>query len=720
VTMNWTHDQMRKLLEPQSVAVLGASERTGPGRQVVVNLEYLNFQGTIIPVNPKYENVLGRPCFPSLTAAVDATGEIDAVAILLGRERVLPALREAAALGIKSAWAFASWFSESDSLGQTLQEDLTRFCHKHEIAFCGPNCVGIANPGAATAMFSAPLPEKMQSGSVGLVSQSGSICLALINGARDLGFRTIISSGNEAVLDSTDYLEYFLNDPNTQVVAAFIEELRAPARFIEIAKQARELGKPFIVLKVGRSDIARRATVAHTGALAGSDDVYDALFRKHGVIRVHDLDELVQTAAAFAGLTGSYPRGFRVGMLTLSGGVISLVADIVEDSGLTFPEWSDSSKASFGDVLPEYATISNPLDAWGSGRLTETYEACIDIAAADDVDIVVLSQDAPTGIADEQRDQFAVVARAASAARKRTSKPIVALSHLSGGLDPELHRMFNEGRIPLLQGTREGLRAVHGLAMFGVGLNKAVSHRSPVDRSKLFALPRVGVLDEIESKEIFSRAGIPCIEEHRCLSAEEAASAANDMGYPVVVKGTSTSIPHKSDQGLVILDVSDESAVRAAYEVIYGRMIQLSVLEPTIVVQRMVQGALVEMIVGVLRDPAFGPYLVLGLGGEWAEIAHERTIGIPPLQTHDAIAMLRNIHGGRLLDGSRGLKDGDIEALTDALLRMSDLALSSTSSMLAMEINPLLVLPKGNGVVAVDGLIEFTGSREEAGEERHE
>lgn len=718
--MKWTHEQMRKLLAPQSVAVLGASESAGPGRGVIANLESLDFQGTIVPVNPKYDSVFGRPCYPSLSAATDAVGTIDAVAILVRRENVLPALQEAAPLGIKAAWAFASGFSESDDLGRTLQEDLADFCSKNSIAFCGPNCVGIVNPGSAVGLFSAPLPLSFPPGGIGLVSQSGSICLALINGARDVGFRTIVSSGNEAVLDSTDYLEYFLDDPDTRVLAAFIEQIRDPKRFVELAKRAKDMGKPVVMLKVGRSDIARRATVAHTGALAGSDDVYDAVFRKHGVIKVHDLNELVQTVAALSGCMGTFPKGFKVGMLTLSGGAISLAADVAEDSGLAFPKWSDASLAALGNVLPAYAAISNPLDAWGSGRLEKTYEDCISIAADDDMDIVVLSQDAPAGIADEQRNQFAIVARAAAAVRKRINKPMIAMSHLSGGLDPELREIFTQAGIPLLQGTRESLRAVQHLAAFGTGQSEASSIREPIDRSDVFTSSHVGVLDEIESKKIFAQAGIRCIEEHQCVFVEEAVSVADAMGYPVVVKGISKSISHKSDEGLVILNVRDEDALRVTYANIHNRLIQLSALEPQVVVQRMEQEALAEMVVGVIRDPSFGPCVVLGLGGKWVEIARERSIGIPPLQTDDVASMLSSLQGGRMLEDTRGLRDGDIEALTDVVLRTSDLALSSPSSLLAMEINPLLVLPKGKGVVAVDALIEFAGSKEQAREGRQE
>lgn len=711
-TMSWTHEQMRNLLAPGSVAVLGASERNGPGRQVLANLEALGFQGTIVPVNPKYETVLGYPCYPSLSAAAEAVGSVDSVAILLGRERVIPALKEAASLGIQAAWAFASGFSESDELGQMLHKELVAFCRENGMAFCGPNCVGIANPGASVGLFSAPLPSSFPSGGISLVSQSGSICLALINGARDVGFRTIVSSGNEAVLDSTDYLNYFLEDPDTRVLAAFIEQLRDPHRFVDIAKRAKDAGKPFVLLKVGRSEIARRATVAHTGALAGSDDVYDAVFRKHGVIRVHDLDEMMQTAAAFSGCHGTFPTGTRVGMLTLSGGAISLAADTAEGSNLTFPEWSASAVASFARLLPDYADISNPLDAWGSGRLEDTYEECIQIASADDIDLVVLSQDAPAGISDAQRDQFAIVARAAADARSGMDKPMIAMSHLSGGLDPELRDIFTQAGVPLLQGTRESLRAIEHLTTFGVAQETAAPLREPIDQSVLFSPEQVGVLDEIESKKLFARAGIPCIEERVGFAIEDAVAAAAEIGYPVVLKGIAASIPHKTDEGLVLLNVVDEAQLRGAFKAIRDRMLACSVVDPMIVVQRMEQRALAEMIIGVTRDRSFGPCVVLGLGGKWVEIAHERSIGIPPLQTDDVILMLRNLQGGRLLEGSRGLRDGDIEALTDVLLRISDLAFSSPSRLLAMEINPLLVLPKEEGVVAVDGLIEFEGNRD--------
>ncbi len=701
------HDSIRHLLAPSSVAIVGASQKPGPGSQAIRNLDALGFSGRILPINPNYDQVHGYPCYPSLSDAVACDGAIDAVAILLGRDRVVPVLEEAAELGIRAGWAFASGFGESDSRGRELQKALQSLCAEYGIAFCGPNCVGISNPGTSSALFSAPLPHDFPPGSIAFVSQSGSIGLTLINGARDMGLRTVVSSGNEAVLDSTDYLRYFLNDPETRVVAAFIEEFRRPEQFVRVAELAQEVGKPLIILKVGRSDIARRATVAHTGALAGADDVYDAVFRKYGVIRVHDLNELVQTAIAFAVLSGAYPAGARVGMLTLSGGAISLSADLAEASGLLFPDWSERTAAALRRVLPDYAEIANPLDAWGSGRLEETYKACVDAVVADAVDMVVFAQDAPSGLSDAQREQFSVVARTAAEVSLRTRKPMVAFSHLSGGLNPELRQQFAEGRIPLLQGTREGLLAIRHLARYGEERLASRRERAFIDRSDLFDGTRTGVLDEIEGKALLSRAGIPCVEEYRCDSVEAAIAQANTMGYPVVLKGATSSVAHKSDHGLVRLGLRSADDVRNGAQELLDVMQQLSVRSPSLVVQRMVEGVQVELLVGMARDAAFGPFVIVGLGGTRVEIVRERAIGLPPLNRPDVHRMLSSLAEGRLLSESRGLGVDERHALEDVVLCISDLALSCPESLVAIEMNPLLVLSGGRGVVAVDALIEF-------------
>ena len=707
-------NHLRELLEPTSIAVVGASDRPGPGRQVMENLEQLGYRGDIVPINPKYEHIRGRRCFSSLTEAHNSGCRMDAAAVLLGRDQIIPVLEEAGSLGVKGAWAFASGFAEAGADGRLLQDELASVCRRHGMAFCGPNCVGFLSPAFGSAAFSAPISPSLRTGNVSVVAQSGSIALALVNSARGVGFRFFVSSGNEAVIDSTDYIDCFLEDDQTDVVLAFIEQLRRPDRFIEVAEKARRLGKPLIVLKVGRSDMAQRATIAHTGALAGTDDVYDAVFRKHGVVRVGDLDEMLETAEAFSQLGRNLPQGSRVGMLTVSGGEISLIADLAEGLGFEFPEWSARAKTAFADVLPHYADIANPLDAWGSGRVEETYVRCVDAAVDEDVDIVLISQDAPNGLASTQIEQYRAIADAAAAASARSGKPIVAISHLSGGLDQTLRDGFAAGHVPLLQGSREGLLAVHHLIAYGRAADGAEMVEAQDNRrcGKKWLAVGDGLLDEVCSKQVFREYGITCVDEQLCRTADEAAAVARDYGYPVALKAISPDLPHKTDAGVVALGIEDEATLRSTYESVVDRVQQHVAVERIegILVQRMVEDAVAEALVGVVRDPTFGPVVVFGLGGFYVELLKDRAIGIPPLSLTEARAMIASTKAARLLAGFRGSEPGDVEALADVIVRMGHIAVHWRERITAIDINPLLILRRGQGVVAVDGLIERVGT----------
>jgi len=711
---------LKNLLEPATIAVIGASDRPGPGRQAIENLEQLGFPGTIVPINPKYERIRGMRCYPSISEACNDGHTVDVAAILLGRDRIIPVVEELGSAGVHAAWAFASGFSESGPEGATLQRTLQEVCERQDVAFCGPNCVGYVEPAGGAAAFSAPVSPSLRAGNVSVVAQSGSIALALVNSARGIGFRFLVSSGNEAVLDSTDYIDYFLDDERTDVVLAFIEQIRRPQRFIDAARKARALGKPLIVLKVGRSELGQRATVAHTGALAGSDAVYDAVFRKYGVIRVDDLDEMLETAEAFSRIGRTRPAGARVGMLTVSGGEISLCADLADGLGFTFPEWSDRTKAAFAEVLPPYADLANPLDAWGSGRVEETYVRCVEAAVDDDVDLVVISQDAPRGLAPNQIEQYRAIADAAAAASRRSAVPIVAISHLSGGVDETLRAAFAAGNVPLLQGTREGLHAVHHLIDHGRLLRgpEAPSHETR-ERCTTTWPDSVedGVLDEVRSKQLFRSFGIPCVEEELCTSEDAAADAASRIGYPVVLKAIASDLAHKTEAGAVALNLADEAALRDAYRGLLARVAER--IDPGtldgILVQRMVRDAVAEVVVGLMRDATFGPVVVFGLGGTVVELFEDSSIGVPPLSSRAARQMIASTKSARLLDGFRGGDAGDVDALTEVIVQIGRIGLQWGDRIRAIDINPLLVLPKGAGVVAVDGLIDVSrdGTRTE-------
>jgi len=450
------------LLKPETIAVVGASERYGAGSLVVENLLTLGFKGKILPINPRYKELFGRRCYPSLIDVPEGE-KIDCVAILLGSLHVNPVLEEAARRKIRAAWAFASGFAETGEAGAKLQAELQRICAENMISFCGPNCVGYANLQDRVGTYSAPISPTLRRGGISAVAQSGSVILALANSNRGIGFNFLISSGNEAVVDLADYLEYLVEDERTEVIIAFIESIRRPEAFVRACTKAAEVGKPIIALKVGKSEIARQVALSHTGALTGADGIQGALFKRMGVIRVDDLDQLLETAEAFARCRSRLPKGNGVGAIAVSGGEIGLISDLAEGLSLRFAPLSTDAQKELRKRLPAFTAIGNPLDGWGSGDLVETYPACLEVLANEEgVDLILVSQDSPPGMAEKQIKQYADVARAAVRAAG-SGKPVVAISHVSGGVDSTIRGILEQGSIPFLQGTREGLLALHHL-----------------------------------------------------------------------------------------------------------------------------------------------------------------------------------------------------------------------------------------------------------------
>ena len=706
---------LKPLLAPDSIAVVGASEKIGPGRQVLENLAQLGYQGEIYPVNPRYEEILGMPCYPSLTEVYHAGHQVEMVAILLNRSMVIPVLKEAASIGVRAGWAFASGFGEAGPEGRALQQELADICKQNNILFCGPNCVGYLHPKARVGTYSAPAPVSIKQGNIGMIAQSGYLTISVANSSRGLGFSMLCSSGNEAVVDSTDFIAYMLEDPGTEVIIAFIEQFRKPERLPELADRACKVGKPIILIKVGRSEIAQRATVAHTGALAGSDDVQDALFKKLGIVRVDDFDEMFETAELFSKLLQRLPEGDGIFSVSLSGGVIGLIADLGEKLKLRYPAWSEKGKRILREVLPPYVGIDNPIDAWGFGRIEETYETCLMAAAREEkADLVFISQDVPGGMAPRQVDQYATVARAAVKAFQESGKPVVMISNPSGGFHPDIRLILDQGKVPLLQGTREGLKAIKFLISYATfkrrkELDKGDQEKPEAIPLKVEAYIHSGrpVLTEYISKKVLTAYGIHCTREVLCKSAEETIHAAKDIGYPVALKVISPQIQHKTEAGIVHLNLGDEDAVKGAYEELLenARAYDSSALIDGVLCQQMIGGAVAEAIVGILMDPCFGPAVVFGLGGIMVEILQDRALGIPPLSRGEALEMIEKTRASKLLYGFRGSPRADLEALTDTLTSVGRLAVDWADRIEALDINPLMILPEGRGVIAVDALL---------------
>ena len=711
------YPDLRPLIAPQSIAVVGASEKPGPGRQVMENLAQLGYKGQVYPVNPGYEEILGMQCFPSLTEVHRAGHQVEMVAILLNRTMVNPVLKEAAAIGVKAGWAFANGFGEAGEEGKALQQELQDICAQNHILFCGPNCVGYLNPRAGVGTYSAPAPEVIKPGKIGLVAQSGYLTLSVANSTRGLDFSLLCSSGNEAVVDSTDFISYMLDDPGTEIILAFIEQFRKPERLAELAERAHKLGKPIILIKAGKSELAQRATVAHTGAIAGSDDVQDALFKKLGIIRVDDFDEMFETAELFSRLLPKLPAGEGIFSITLSGGVIGLLADLGEELGLRFPSWSDTGKKTLLEVLPPYTAIDNPIDVWGYGRIEQTYAACLKAAAEEKAaDLVLVSQDVPGGMAPKQVEQYAVAAKAAVAVSQQTEKPIVMVSNPSGGFHPDISSLLAEGKVPLLQGTREGLKAIRHLFDYADFKRKKTAEKTeprqppaPVLSAEIESHMRSHqpALTEYLSKKVLAAYGIPCSPEVLCQSEEEVHQAAIDIGYPLALKVMSSQIQHKTEAGIIRLNLTNKKAVSKAYQEILANAWNYnhSAVIDGVLCQKMIEGAVAEAIVGILMDPYFGPAVVFGLGGVMVEVLKDRSMGIPPLSRAEAREMITQTKASRLLQGFRGSPPADMKALTDTIIKVGQLALDWAGRIEALDINPLLVLPEGQGVMAVDALL---------------
>jgi len=710
---------LKPLLNPGSIAVVGASEKFGAGSLVIENLRTLGYEGKIIPINPGYSTVLGLPCHPSLLDVPDEE-KIDCVAIVLGYRQIIPVLEQAAQRNVRGAWAFASGFAETGAEGARLQDQLRALCLAKGIMFCGPNCVGCVNLHGRVGTFSAPISPTLQKGKIGAVAQSGSVVLALANSNRGLGFSTLVSSGNEAVLDTTDYVNHLLEDDNTEVVIAFLEGIRRPEAFLRVCDRAAELSKPIVVVKAGRSELAQKTAVTHTGALTGSDEVHDALFRRLGVIRVDTLDELLETAEAFVQCGKRLPKGDRVGAITVSGGEIGLIGDLSERFSFSFPPLSAGAREELERRLPPFTAIDNPLDAWGSGDLRETYPACLDVLAREDgVDLIAVSQDSPPGMAEKQITQYADVARAAVRASSR-GKPVVVFSHVSGGLDPTIKNILDRGHVPFLQGTQESLLAIHNLVEYGRfqrkrALTQEVSGDSPANLAVM--IERLGgrrrVLGYDEAREILKAFKIQVVEEVLAESVERALEGAETIGYPVVLKGQSPKIPHKTEAGLVWLKIRDATELRTAYEEITRRVREY---DPTVVlegilVQAMVPQEAVEVIVGVSTDACFGPVVVLGLGGILVELLRDTSLRLPPITLDEAHAMIAELKGRPLLEGFRGKEPADIDALASVLVQVGRMAVDMREVLVSLDLNPLMILPGKGGVRVVDVVMEVGGRK---------
>jgi len=697
------------LFAPRSVALVGASDQGARfGTRVFRQLLNFGYEGNIYPINPRATELFGRTCYPNLAALPETP---DHVGIIVATERVFDVLEECAARGVPFATVYSAGFAESGTdEGRARQAKLVAFARRTGMRIMGPNCNGVINFVDRFAMASTGAiggPRKA-AGNVGVVSHSGGLGqITVMWRAQEigLGISYEASVGNEADLDSIDFARFMLRSPATDVVLMAIEGIRDGAKLIALAREAAEREKPIVVLKFGRTAAGTRAAASHTGTIAGADDIYDAAFRQFGMIRVNEANELYEMAVLLR--TRRWPKGRRSASAAATGGNIVQLADVGEQLGIEWPDFAPETQTKLDALMPGYGKVSNPTDmtSLATGEPEAFRRALNAIAEDPSVDIV-----APIFAFVKRED----IERGADFVRNCV-KPAVML--WIGGCTDDAQfgaRDLVAAGVPVYRNATPCLRAVRAAADFGalVAAHKAGSNKpvrpadTDVQAARRLLEGAAGKLTEREAKQVLAAYGLPTTREHLARSADEAISHARTLGGPVAVKIDSPDIQHKTEAGAIRLAVQGDEAVRRAYDEVLAaarRYAPNAKLNGALVQEMAPKGT--EMMLGILRDPVFGPVIAVGLGGVHVEVLRDVAYRIAPITPEEAAKMLRELRSYKLLEGVRGAPPADIAALIATIVRLSWFAHDFAERVSELDINPLLVFERGKGVVAVDALI---------------
>lgn len=693
---------LKKLLSPRAMAVVGASEKEGFGGDTCRNvLDYSTGEGVYF-VNPKRDRVFDRPCYPSLA---DLPEEIDMVVICTPQKTVETLLRQAHAKGARAAVVYASGYSEVGTPeGRKAEEDLKALCRELGMALMGPNCAGFMNYADGVSAFAFISDKRDRKGGVGIVSQSGQLCLSLMD-SPNMRFSYSISSGNSSVVSMEDYLDYLVDDEDTKVVGLYLEGVTRPRRFLNCLKKAALARKPVVVLKVGRSEKGSRVAASHTGSLSGADRIYDAVFDKFGVIRVNDLEELLATTVLFSTLP-HLPEKSGFASISLSGGETGICADMGELHGIAYPDFTPETLAKLREILPEYASPANPLDSTATISYdADAYAATVQAVMDDpEVGMVVLGYTLLHEIADPAIHYMADGIE--KVVRDGHAKPMAMLPFVENSRNPKyLDRLASLG-VPILPPPAYAFRVLGHLKRFVEYDPSEHTLDAAIPMKSANASGTHQTLSEFESMRLLSGYGIPLPKGGLAEDPEQAAALAEEVGYPVVLKVASADIGHKSDMGGVKLHLNDAPAVRAAYAEIMNnaRTNAPKAKVDGVFVQRMLEPGM-EVILGVSKDPQFGPCILCGLGGVFVEVFKDTAMLPAPVSRDEALVMIRSLKSLPLFTGYRGGAVLDMEALADLIASVSEFAADHRDTLEELDLNPVFVYERGKGVCAADALV---------------
>jgi len=692
---------LKALLKPGSIAIVGASANATRVGGIPLHLLIEAGFHNLFPINPNYREVAGRKCYPDIEAV---PAEIDLVLLAISAEDVLPYLERCHAQGVKAAMVFAAGFSETqEPEGTARQAALKAFANRTGMRVAGPNCMGNANfIDRIFTTFGTSFRPEDPAGRTALLTQSGNMCATMYRMARRVGvaFSHVINTGNEADVEFSDYLKFLADDADTDAVLCYVEAVRDGAVFIEAAQAFRAKGKLLAVYKVGASEKGADAARSHTAALAGNKKAYEAVFHQTGVAQAEDLASL--TDLAYLHQFGTRINGSASAIVSVSGAGGAILADALALRGADIPEFPESIQAGLRTRIPSYGMVANPIDV--TGNLVNNNDFLFDVmklsAHPDNIDVIIAYL--PGYFLDRAVPQLERFAQA-------TNKGIVVVDTFATGN----RAAVESAGIAYFDDFDRAARAI---ALYGAWRKKTVIKTLP--RKWATRWPELpsghGALSEITGKQALSAFGVPVVKDVVVNTVEEARVVAHELGYPLVLKLVSPDIVHKTEYGLIKLDLSSQAEVADAYRDVVAKAQALpKVRIEGVAIEPMLAGG-VELLVGVTRDPVFGWMLTVGLGGVWTELMKDVSHRLLPIDEADAKSMIGSLKGFPLLNGFRGKPKADIDAAAKAIAALSAAAMSADIRVREIEINPLLVLPEGRGAVAVDALVLFDDQQEAA------
>ena len=648
-------------------------------------------------MNPKVDEILGYRCYPDILKVPDP---VDLAVIVLPAGIILPVIQDCEKRGIKAITVISGGFKELGAEGEALEEKILQFVKEHNMRMVGPNCVGTMSlhTGLNTTFISG-VPD---TGGIGFLSQSGAVLGGVVDYVRGkgIGFSHFLSLGNEADVTETDMIEYLADDPHTGVIAAYVEQIRDGQQFIATAKRVTKK-KPIVLIKAGRTAAGARAVSSHTGSLAGSHAAYQAAFAQSGVVEVQAVNDLFDVAQAFA--LQKPPEGNRVAILTNSGGPAALLSDSLANNGFLMADLEEHTMQAISEILNPSAQVANPVDMLGGAEPHE-YERTMELLVNDPNVDVVIPILVPQALVNPVE-----VAEKISQISEKTEKTVIAVM-MGDSLVLEPRKLLHHRKVPMVVFPESVGTILRAMKVYGDWLKKPEEEPVVFDNVKTDTVQKIindvlhlGSMGEVLTRPLLEAYGIPLIPANTAKDADGAIDVAKEIGYPVVMKINSPDILHKSDLGGIRLGLNDSAAVRQAYQEMIS---QIQAKMPTARIDGVLVEAMApkgqEVIIGMKRDPGFGPIMMFGLGGIFVELFKDVSFRVAPLTKSDAYDMIQTTRAGKLLTGYRGQAPADLDAVVDTILRLSQLAVDF-EELEEIEINPLLVLE--TGCMALDGRV---------------